>query len=91
MPNTLTVTKLSDLVISVANDGVITISYTGQTSITNLANTYYKWYTYGVLGSGTNPLTFVSTTCAAPGGGLKTESYQNNSSLALSLGTNAGA
>jgi hypothetical protein len=90
MPSSFTITKLTDLTISVANDGVITLSYPGQTTVTILASQYRQWYTYGVLGSGTNPLTFVSKSVAAPTG-LKTDSYVNNANLALSLGTNGSA
>jgi hypothetical protein len=90
MPSSFTITKLTDLTISVASDGVITLSYPGQTTVTILASQYRQWYTYGVLGSGTNPLTFVSKSVAAPTG-LKTDSYANDAHLALSLGTNGAA
>lgn len=90
MPSSFTITKLSDLTISVASDGVITLSYPGQTTVTILTSQYRQWYTYGVLGSGTDPLTFVSKSVSAPTG-LKTDSYVNNANLALSLGTNGAA
>lgn len=90
MPSTLSVSKLSDLTFAVSNDGVITISAPGQTSITCSCNSYTKWYTWGVLGSGTNPFTFAVSPCSAPSG-LKSESYNNNANLSLGVTTNANA
>ena len=90
MPSSLTVSKLSDLTFAVSNDGVITISAPSQTPITCSCNSYTKWYTYGVIGSSTNPFTFVVSSCSAPTG-LKSESYTNNANLALAVTTNTNA
>ncbi|MCW3127304.1 MAG: hypothetical protein JWO03_2962 [Bacteroidetes bacterium] len=84
--STIAVSELSALIITLSNDGVFTISYTGQSSITISAGSYAQIYTYGVLGSGTNPLTFAVKTCTAPTG-LKSASYVNNSAFTDSLGT----
>ena len=88
--STIAVSELSSLTIALSNDGIFTISYPGQSSITIAAGSYGQIYTYGVLGSGTNPLTLAVKICSAPTG-LKSESYQNNSALALSLGTNTAS
>ncbi|MBS1618726.1 MAG: hypothetical protein JST76_09420 [Bacteroidetes bacterium] len=90
MPSTLTVSKLSDLTFAVSNDGVITISAPGQTDITCSCNSYTKWYTWGVVGSGTNPFTFAVSPCSAPSG-LKSESYTNNGNLSLGVTTNGAS
>lgn len=90
MPTTLTVTKLSDLTFAVANDGVITISAPSQTPITCACNSYTKWYTYGVIGSATNPFTFVVAASTAPSG-LKSDSYTNNANLSLAVATDSSS
>ncbi|MBS1625626.1 MAG: hypothetical protein JST83_16485 [Bacteroidetes bacterium] len=90
MPSTLTVSKLSDLTFAVSNDGVITISAPGQTSITCSCNSYTKWYTYGTIGSGTNPFTFVVAPTTAPSG-LKSGSYTNNANLSLGVTTDTNS